>query len=253
MNEHDDGSSENSPGNEERDEIGEKRELISLMLEKEKHEELLQLAFTIINERNKKLLNDAVDAVRQVITTHPALVNKSQVQLLVDFLHEEDDILRANAVLALKPIAIHDADHVRDILMQLLELDKSPVCKEEAIRLLAHIGTKFPGKIRELIPILARNLEIDSERVAKQSLKALRVISKEYPSQVEKILRKALETVEESSMLEAIDELLSDIIKRRELKTFDEKKQGRDDEEEEIIPDIPKKGDHVHEELPSDP
>jgi len=79
--------------------VQEKRDEIHKSLESKQYPSVLKIAFQIITEKDSRLLSDALDAIRQVNSEAPSLIDLTQLQVVVDFLHKDDDIFRASAVL----------------------------------------------------------------------------------------------------------------------------------------------------------
>ncbi|MHA1683223.1 MAG: hypothetical protein ACTSUE_19955 [Promethearchaeota archaeon] len=226
------------PEQREKQRLNDIREEIKNLLEQEAREALINISFKIIQERDEKLFTDALNAIRRVSAQDPGLMNDSQVQLLVDFLDSDDDILRAAAVLALKPVVLHEPRRMLELLSRLLNNNgKSDNCKGETIRLLGHLGTKYPGMLLSFIPQFIQYIIEGGKHVAKISLKTLKVISKTHPEIIEPELKKIHDEITDPDLVEYMNELIGDLIKKRELNVT--KDPEKIESIEEIIPEVP--------------
>jgi len=217
--------------------VQEKRDEIRKLLEGKQFPNIIKNAFQIIQDKDKRLISDALDAIRQVTVEMPALIDASQLNVLVEFLHDEDDILRASAVLALKPIILQRPDDLFQLLTTILSVSTSKNGKEESIRLLGHMAGEHPDKIEKLIPDLVNYLSDDNVHVRKRSLEVLKILSKDAPGKIEKEVKKIAGKITDAEILSGINEVMTEAIKKRELKSIDDKipKEGT---KPEIIPEV---------------
>nr|MDO8118809.1 hypothetical protein [Candidatus Sigynarchaeota archaeon] len=185
-----------------------------------------------------ELVPDALDMIRQAIPENPRLLNESQVHLLADFLNDEDDMFRASAVLALKPAIPEKSIELFKILAGFIDSpQKTKNCKEEAIRLLGHMATIEPGRVSSLIPRFISFLMDDDVHVRKRSLEVLKVLSKHDPKQIENGVKWILDKITDEELVTGVNELVTSIIKRRELREI-EVKPAKDEKPTELIPEV---------------
>ncbi|MHA1372121.1 MAG: hypothetical protein ACTSRA_20680 [Promethearchaeota archaeon] len=61
------------------------REKIQKMLEEKKYKDLLNLSFRILQERDRVLMVDALNAIRNVTAEKPRILSKKQIKKLMSF------------------------------------------------------------------------------------------------------------------------------------------------------------------------
>ncbi len=218
--------------------VQEKRDEIHKSLESKQYPSVLKIAFQIITEKDSRLLSDALDAIRQVNAEAPSLIDLTQLQVVVDFLHKDDDIFRASAVLALKPVLLAKPDVLYPMLTSIVTEAASKNGREEAIRLLGLLGADHPEKVEKLIPEFVACLADDNVHVRKRSLDVLNILSKTAPVKIEKELKKMAGKITDTEILSGIHDIITEAIKKRELKTVDEK-IAKDEQKADLIPDVP--------------
>ncbi len=227
-----------SPKELEDKKVQEKRDEIRRLLESKQLREVLKLSFQIISEKDARLMSDALDAIRQADLEDPSLIEPAQLQVVVDFLHSDDDIMRASVVLALKPILLANPDALYQMLTNVVMTSTSTNGREEAIRLLGLLGADHPEKVDKLIPEFVTFLADDNVHVRKRSLDVLKILSKTAPSKIEKELKKMAGKISDTEILSGIHEVITEAIKHRELKPIDEK-TTKEEEKADLIPDVP--------------
>ncbi|MBN2152075.1 MAG: hypothetical protein JW839_11550 [Candidatus Lokiarchaeota archaeon] len=215
-----------------------RREEILKLVESKQYRDALNLCFQIISEKDARLLSDALDAIRQVNSDDPALIEPAQLQVAVDFLHSDDDIIRASAVLALKPVLLAKPEALYQMLTNVFTTATSKNGREEAIRLLGLLGTDHPEKVEKLVPEFVACLADDNVHVRKRSLEVLRILSKTAPGKIEKELKKMAGKIADAETLSGIHEVVAEAIKNREMKPIDEK-ATKEEEKDDLIPDVP--------------
>ncbi len=227
-----------SPKELEDKKVQEKRDAIHKSLESKQFPEVLKIAFQIITEKDSRLLSDALDAIRQVNAEAPSLIDLTQLQVVVDFLHKDDDIFRASAVLALKPVLLAKPDVLYPMLTSIVTEAASKNGREEAIRLLGLLGADHPEKVEKLIPEFVACLADDNVHVRKRSLDVLKILANTAPVKIEKELKKMAGKITDAEVLSGIHDVITEAIKKRELKTVDEK-SAKDEQKADLIPDVP--------------
>jgi hypothetical protein len=218
--------------------VQENRDAIHKYLESKQFPEVLKIAFQIIKEKDARLLSDALDAVRQVNAENASLMDPTQLQVIVDFLHNDDDILRASVVLALKPVLLANPDSLYSMLTTIVTEAASKNGREEAIRLLGLLGADHPEKVEKQIPEFVACLVDDNVHVRKRSLEVLKILSKTASVKIEKELKKLAGKISDPEVLAGINDIISEAIKKRDLKSVDEKKT-KDEQKADLIPDVP--------------
>ncbi|MEX2681139.1 MAG: hypothetical protein Q6373_006035 [Candidatus Sigynarchaeota archaeon] len=218
--------------------VQEKREEILKLLESKQHHDVLKVAFEIIERKDARLMSEALDAIRQVNAQDPSLMDPVHLQIVVDFLHNDDDILRASAVLALKPILLSNPDALYATLTSIVTAATSKNGREEAIRLLGFLGADHPEKVEKLIPEFVACLADDNVHVRKRSLDVLKILSKTAPVKIEKELKRMAGKISDTEVLSGIHEVITEAIKHRELKHVEED-AAKEVEKADLIPDVP--------------
>ncbi|MHA1716273.1 MAG: hypothetical protein ACTSXP_11570, partial [Promethearchaeota archaeon] len=110
-----------------------------------------------------------------------------------------------------------------------------------AIRLLGHMGTRFPDLVINQLPELIKSIFNEAGNIRKISLKALKILSRRKPDEIEHGLKEILKDIKDKSVLDQINEILTEIIKNRDLKEISGKISKTKELEEkpvEIIPEI---------------
>jgi hypothetical protein len=227
-----------SPKELEDKKVQEKRDEIRKSLESKQFQNVLKIAFQIITEKDSRLLSDALDAIRHVNAEAPSLIDLTQLQVVVDFLHKDDDIFRASAVLALKPVLLAKPDVLYPMLTSIVTEAASKNGREEAIRLLGLLGADHPEKVEKLIPEFVACLADDNVHVRKRSLDVLMILANTAPVKIEKELKKMAGKITDTEVLSGIHDVITEAIKKRELKTIDEK-SAKDEQKADLIPDVP--------------
>ena len=233
------------PSNEEESEenqVQKKRDELQNFVENENYESVINEAFKIIQDKDKRLISDALEAIRKVVGNEPKLLNSSQINTLIDFLSNSDDILRASTVLILKPLALARMNELFDILINLLTSNHSSNCKEETIRLLGYIGSQKPGKVRDKIPLIASFLKDDEKHVYNRALEVLKLLSKDEPRIVESAVKNVLKDIENEELSNNLNDLIARIIQKRETRQK-VKNDEEENEKENIIPDVEEEED----------
>lgn len=236
---HGPGAASDAPPATREERAREAREQLQRLIETKDHLALVKLAFEIVQGDDKSLFVDALDAIRQIALEQPALIDKPRSQRLIDFLNDEDDIVRASAVLALKNLVLERPDELYSTLTDLIRQHGAPHCLEESVRLLGHLGTKHPDKIKDNIVQFVSLLHDEDLHVRKRSMDVIKILAKVVPDKIEKELKREIKSEAcTGEILDGIDAILTDIIKKRELKGLEEKIQKDKEPVPDLIPDI---------------
>ncbi len=236
--EHQNGTIEDDPTRAKEKLLQEKRGMLQKLSENKEYVKLIDLSFNIIHDKEIELIPDALDALRQAIPDNPRLLNETQINVLADLLNDADDMLRASAVLALKPVIPEKSNELFKILAGFIDSpQKSKNCKEEAIRLLGHMATLEPERVTSLIPRFISFLTDEDVHVRKRSLEALKVLGKHAPAQIERGIKGTFDQIKDEELIAGVNELVTSIIKRRELRDL-EQKSAADEKRPELIPEM---------------
>lgn len=223
--------------------VQEKKDELRKLLESKRFPDILKTTFQVIKDKDSRLLSDALDAIRQIATENASLLDEANLQLIVDLLHNDDDILRASAVLALKPVILSRPDSLYQLLTTAITTATSKNGREEAIRLLGFLGADHPEKIEKLIPEIVGCLADDNVHVRKRSQEVLMILAKTAPGKIEKELKKMAGKITDTEVLAGINEIITEAIKKRELKGIDEKITAAE-QKVDLIPDVPPQPEH---------
>ncbi|MHA1892544.1 MAG: hypothetical protein ACTSYS_16240, partial [Promethearchaeota archaeon] len=214
------------------------KEKLNQLIEDKEYKNALESAFSILKQRKVGLMSEALEKIQEISTLKPSIFNPEHFKVLVSLLHDEDAILRAATVLTLKPMTLERPDDLLKILKKEINQKQAGPAISEEIRLLAHIATKYPEKIKSLIEKFILLLKTDDINIAKRSLSALKILSNDYPTIIEDKLQDADESIKDKQLKTDIDDFLTSLIKKRE--RSGDNTTGNADEVEDIIPDVTK-------------